>query len=207
MYKLAVRASREEVLQAFVGVVATQGELQGVLESYAVEFANVRAELASLLARSQSDVPDADRNAMTGQVEGVDETVEAVLQNFLNELNTTLQRVRSSWERLTDSFLSHYSEATLDTDEERKHALSMRAALLELREKFDLLISDTRSKIVLSGDSGHAAPVIGWAEQITPTQQMLAEEYSLILSSLIRMINILDVRLEDSSEPASALHS
>lgn len=204
MYKIAVRASRDEVRQAVVDVTESLDDVHDVIETYRQGISKLRGEVQSRrgagLPSLQPDESDADRQSLTLRLERISELSESTFKNFQEGLGAALPRMRRSWEHFSESFLSYYSEATLDTDEERSEALASRASLLEIQAALNGMISEYVPDTALWQGGEDPDSTDQLREMTARTNQMLNEEFSLILSSLIRMINILDVRLEDSSQ-------
>ena len=133
----------------------------------------------------------------------MEEAFEAAPEVYANELEAALPRLRGSWERLTDSFLSYYLEATLDDSEEREEAIRIRSRLHRVEGKVDQLLTVFQEERASVERWMDIASLDSFAERHIEALEMLAEEFSVMLSYIYRMISILDVRLKAASQHAA----
>jgi uncharacterized protein YukE len=208
MYSVKIRATKDEVQDASKSIVQAIEEVIAAFDKLTGSIERVDADIDSLIAdvdSARSNPAQEDIQSLARRLQQAKETRESSAREFADELAVKLPRLSATWQRFADAFLSHYSGATLEGADEREAAIEVRSVLYDIQEGVNrVLVTAQKHRVTdeqRDDDAEVSDPV---RDAYAWVWERLSEEFTLILSYIIRMINILDVRLRNSGDPARA---
>lgn len=212
MHRIIQHVSLEELVRTSTGMLDELLALRVVIDSHGQRVKRLIDEMGAVtrdirdVRAGRSDGSAEAVGALYSGADGLDAELTEAATRYADDLHTTLPRLRGSWERFMDIFLSYYSTKLLEERGEREEALRVRASLVEIRDSLDsslevlarpmIPVEETRDSVIDDHD---------WIAESERARVGLSEELSPILSSAIRAINILDVRLQSPEERAAVL--